>query len=135
MLAVDAGHAQCAENLIRSNANVNLCDVNGRTALHRASCRGFHDCVTLLLDAKASPLQKDCLGKTPLHLASSMGHVLVVKQLMQFWPGPITENELMDSQNYTPLHWAAYKGDFVCCFYFVFPLTIKHASFCYSCRS
>ena len=110
MLAVEAGHTQCADILIDFNANVDLTDINGRTALHRASFRGFSDCVASLLKAKASPLQKDYLGKTPLHIASSTGHVYAVTQLIENWPVPINEDYLQDSQKFTPLHWAAYKG-------------------------
>ncbi len=114
MLAVEGGHSQCTDILISCKSQIDLSDANGRTALHRASCRGFEDCINSLLEAKASPCPKDCLGKTPLHLAASMGHVYVLKQLIQqcdvMQCGPLINSNLQDSQNYTPLHWAAYKG-------------------------
>ena len=109
MLAVEGASSQCTDILISCTSQVDLSDANGRTALHRASCRGLEECVTSLLEAKASPCRKDCLGKTPLHLAASAGHVYVLKQLIEQCI-PLDASTLQDSQNYTPLHWAAYKG-------------------------
>lgn len=109
MLAVEGGHAKCTEILLGRQDSVDSGDANGRTALHRAACRGFEDCVALLLAVKASPFKKDVLGKTPLHLAAAMGYVCVLKQLAQNGDPP-TAYSLQDLQNYTPLHWAAYKS-------------------------
>lgn len=110
MLAVEGGHSPCSDILLNCKSKIDLSDVNGRTALHRASSRGFEECVSSLLLAKASPLHKDCLGKTALHLASSMGHVSVLKLLIQHCPDTFTDSDLQDCQSYTPLHWASYKG-------------------------
>lgn len=113
MLAVQnesEGRKRSTDILLEYASLVDLCDKNGRTALHYASCRGFEDCVTSLLDAKASPYQKDYLGKTPFHLAAAAGHVNVLKQLMPQDNEPLVDLKLPDNQHCTPLHWAAYKG-------------------------
>ncbi|XP_046445039.1 serine/threonine-protein phosphatase 6 regulatory ankyrin repeat subunit A-like isoform X3 [Daphnia pulex] len=113
MLAVqneNEGRKACTDILLSYTSQVDLFDNNGRTALHYASCRGFEDCVSSLLDAKASPYQKDFLGKTPFHLAAAMGHVYVLKQLIQQGADSLGDVKLLDHQSYTPLHWAAYKG-------------------------
>ena len=104
------GRKPTTDILLRYTSQVDLFDNNGRTALHYASCQGFEDCVSSLLNAKASLYQKDFLGKTPFHLAAAMGHVYVLKQLIQRGTDSLIDVKLLDSQSYTPLHWAAYKG-------------------------
>lgn len=113
MLAVQnasEGRKQSTDTLLAYGSVLDLFDNNGRTALHYASCRGSEDCVTSLLDAKASPYQKDHLGKTPFHLAAAAGNVNVLKQLLSQDNEPLDDLKLLDNEQYTPLHWAAYKG-------------------------
>ena len=111
MLAVEGGYAQCTDVLLGCNSSVDLFDVNRRTALHRAASRGFEDCVISLLEAKATVNVPDCRGKTPLHLSSAAGHVNVLKLLIQHCNVSVAVTAT-DAQNTTPLHWAAYKGNY-----------------------
>lgn len=133
MLAVqndNEGRKACTDILLSYTSQVDLFDNNGRTALHYASCRGFEDCVSSLLDAKASPYQKDFLGKTPFHLAAAMGHLYVLKQLIQQGDDSLVDVKLLDHQSYTPLHWAAYKGEesFLVFSHFFISLFLIHLS-------
>ena len=109
MLAVEGGHAQCTNTLLGGGASVDLCDADKRTGLHRAASLGSEDCVTALLEAKASVLLQDCRGKTAVHYAAAMGHVNVLKLLLQNCD-PQVAISILDAQNCTPLHWAAFKG-------------------------
>lgn len=109
MLAVEGGHAQCTDVLLGCGASVDLYDAEKRTALHRAASLGFEDCVTSLLEAKCSVLLQDCRGKTAVHYSAAMGHINVLKLLLQNCD-PQVAISMLDAQNCTALHWAAFKG-------------------------
>jgi ankyrin repeat protein len=49
--------------------DVNLQDVNGKTALHDAAFLGYDDCITVLLEFHARTDIRDRAGKTPLRTA------------------------------------------------------------------
>ncbi len=49
--------------------NVNLQDVNGKTALHDAAFLGYDDCIAVLLEFHARTDIRDRAGKTPLRTA------------------------------------------------------------------
>lgn len=55
MAAASAGHIEVVKFLIKSGANANLKDANGRTALDRAKQKGATDIVTLLNPVTNSP--------------------------------------------------------------------------------
>ncbi|KAL0271014.1 UNVERIFIED_CONTAM: hypothetical protein PYX00_008260 [Menopon gallinae] len=57
------------QELLEKGVNPNHPDENGRTALHLACCRGFHEVVRSLLAYNANCNAVDKLGNTPLHLA------------------------------------------------------------------
>ena len=58
--------------LLKSNANVNLCDNDGWTALMNAArYQNDPEIVRILLDAGANPDQKNKYGSTALHLAAA----------------------------------------------------------------
>jgi hypothetical protein len=59
------GHDNIIKELIKAGANVNLKDLEGKTALHQAISR-FPSTVKLLLNAKADPNAQNLLGNTPL---------------------------------------------------------------------
>ena len=112
MLAVEGGYAQCTDVLLGCGSSIDLFDMNRRTALHRAASRGFEDCVVPLLEAKALVDIPDCRGKTPIHLAAAGGHVNVLKLLIEHCH-PSIALTCTDAQNFTPLHWAAFKGTLI----------------------
>ena len=109
MLAVEGGHEQCTDVLLCCNSQIDLFDVNHRSALHRAAWKGLEDCVSSLLEAKASFLP-DKTGKTCCHLAAAMGHSHILKLLIQHCDARIIWST--DSRGFHALHWAAYKGAF-----------------------
>lgn len=71
---------------------------------------GHDDCVTALLEHKASALCRDTQGRTPLHYAASRGHTEILASLVQAAMATDPQDKLLDNKQYTPLHWAAYKG-------------------------
>lgn len=71
---------------------------------------GHDDCVTALLEHKASALCRDAQGSTPLHYAASRGHTEILASLVQAAIATDPQDKLLDNKQYTPLHWAAYKG-------------------------
>lgn len=71
---------------------------------------GHDDCVTALLEHKASALCRDAQGSTPLHYAASRGHTEILASLVQAAMATDPQDKLLDNNQYTPLHWAAYKG-------------------------
>ncbi len=71
---------------------------------------GHDDCVTALLEHKASALCRDAQGRTPLHYAASRGHTEILASLVQAAMATDPQDKLLDNKQYTPLHWAAYKG-------------------------
>ncbi|PKA55697.1 Serine/threonine-protein kinase CTR1 [Apostasia shenzhenica] len=54
------------QELIGAGVDVNFCDIDGRTALHVASCQGSLSVVDLLLRSGAQVDSKDRWGSTPL---------------------------------------------------------------------
>lgn len=58
-------------------------DMDGQTALHLASVKGYIQVAHALLQAGADFLAVDGLGCTPLHLAASGGHIRLVKLLLE----------------------------------------------------
>lgn len=71
---------------------------------------GHDDCVTAMLEHKASALCRDAQGSTPLHYAASRGHTEILASLVQAAIATDPQDKLLDNKQYTPLHWAAYKG-------------------------
>lgn len=71
---------------------------------------GHDDCVTVLLEYKASALSRDTQGSTPLHYAASGGHTKILASLVLAAMATDPQDKLLDNKQYTPLHWAAYKG-------------------------
>jgi ankyrin repeat protein len=54
---------------------VNLQDINGKTALHDAAFLGYDDCITVLLEFHARTDIRDRSGKTPLRTAKEHSHL------------------------------------------------------------
>jgi hypothetical protein len=55
--------------LLNAGADINACDKNGATALHRAVRTRCAAAVRCLLDSGADPTRKNVSGSTPFHLA------------------------------------------------------------------
>ncbi|MDP0562333.1 MAG: ankyrin repeat domain-containing protein [Candidatus Endonucleobacter sp. (ex Gigantidas childressi)] len=95
--------------LERDITSLNSQDVNGNTALAKATIQGHTACVKLLLAKKVMTNLKDNLGASPLHHASS-GNVECLQMLID---DGANVNE-KDNLGCTPLHNAAYSGNAEC---------------------
>lgn len=85
--AAEEGHFQTVQTLVDSGADVNVRDLEGMTALHRASANGHIDIVRFLTRVPGImvPLL-DATRSTALHLAIHSGHAQVVAYLLDLYP-------------------------------------------------
>lgn len=98
-LAVAGKSVICMQLLIKGNVNglsadVNYCDINGKTPLHIAAAIGFMAGVRLLLAANAKVDAQDNEHSTPLHLAATHGHIDVIRELIRYKANINLEDEL-----------------------------------------
>jgi hypothetical protein len=82
--AARGGESERMEQLLRSGADPNIVDNQGRTALHYAVLARSELAVSALLRAQPQPLLnlQDDAGNTPLHLAVHLGDVVVIRELL-----------------------------------------------------
>uniref|UniRef100_A0A672I3R0 Serine/threonine-protein phosphatase 6 regulatory ankyrin repeat subunit B-like n=1 Tax=Salarias fasciatus TaxID=181472 RepID=A0A672I3R0_SALFA len=115
MLAVAGGHVDSVSLLLEREANVNLADRQGMTALHLGLLCAQEECIQCLLEQEASVLLGDSQGRTAIHLAAARGHAAWLSELLGIacseLPAP---PPLKDHGGYTPLHWACYCGHDSC---------------------
>lgn len=64
MYLANEGDLEGIQELVNSGVDANFRDIDGRTALHIASCQGFTQVVALLLDHGAEIDPKDRWGST-----------------------------------------------------------------------
>jgi ankyrin repeat protein len=109
-IAIQMGHLETAEILLRNSADPNLADsLHHRTCLHEASWAGNTPAVELLLSFKANPSAIELDGGTPLVDAVYNSHVTIVRI---FLAESHLEDHLNSSDVYkcTALHYAAARG-------------------------
>ncbi|KAK1974019.1 ankyrin repeat-containing domain protein [Colletotrichum cereale] len=70
--AVLRNNAHSTRTILSWNPKLELCDYDGRTALHRAAEFGLMDCAGMLLDAGANINSRDARGEIPLYLATTL---------------------------------------------------------------
>ncbi|MBX3229641.1 MAG: ankyrin repeat domain-containing protein [Labilithrix sp.] len=83
-----------------------------RTALQDACAGGNVELVRLLLDANASPNEKDWFGQTPLHIIAGVEGLraaIIAQLLLQH----DADASLTDARGFTPLHAAAMTDNFM----------------------
>jgi uncharacterized protein len=88
---------------IAKRVNINDVDPQGRTALSYAAEIGNAQMAKELLDARASPDQRDKVGNAPLHWAARNGRVEVINILL----ARHATVDVQDRQGLTPLMSAA----------------------------
>ena len=71
------GFVEMALSLLELGASINRKDVNGRTALHGATCHAEENMANALVEKGASLVVEDDLGSTPLDLAATNGQELL----------------------------------------------------------
>ena len=106
------GHPEIVNLLLKSQAQVNLTDSKGRSALHYAAELGQDDTMELLLAHGADPNIKETGSeRTPMHLAIENGQFNSVQLLWQHSSGGKAGHRIdltrWDSQGQTVLHYAA----------------------------
>uniref|UniRef100_A0A0V0J3J9 Serine/threonine-protein phosphatase 6 regulatory ankyrin repeat subunit C n=4 Tax=Schistocephalus solidus TaxID=70667 RepID=A0A0V0J3J9_SCHSO len=104
---------------------IDVADVYGRTALHRAAANGHLECMKLLIEAGADWAKSDFRGRRAIHLAATSGQIESIEFLLQTvlratsatMSAQSTTNETLvsvfcplDQRGFTPLHFAAYNG-------------------------
>lgn len=77
-------HTESIKLLLDSGADVNVCTVAGRTALHLAVSKSDDRSVQHLLDAGADPNYQDNYSKTPLWIAVHENNIKIVPMLINF---------------------------------------------------
>ena len=93
--AAACGDIGAVMSLLRSGtARVDEPRQDGKTALHHAARHGHVEVIDVLLEAGASPLQRDAKGRSPLDLASQFGQRAAVARLQRqparFSSSPVT---------------------------------------------
>ncbi|MDZ7643548.1 MAG: ankyrin repeat domain-containing protein [Woeseiaceae bacterium] len=99
------GDAETLQQLLRSGADVNQVQGDGRTALHWAADRGNTAMARMLIRAGANLTAGTRIGAyTPLHIASRKGHAEIVDAMLSAGANPAVVTSRSGSQ---PLHLAA----------------------------
>ncbi|KAF8429160.1 ankyrin repeat protein, partial [Tirmania nivea] len=81
--AAEEGHSQIVQKLVHSGTDANVRDMEGMTALHRASANGHVDIVRFLACVPGIIVSSpDANHSTALHLAAHSGHARVVALLL-----------------------------------------------------
>uniref|UniRef100_G1TG85 Ankyrin 1 n=1 Tax=Oryctolagus cuniculus TaxID=9986 RepID=G1TG85_RABIT len=126
-MAAQGDHLDCVRLLLQYNAEIDDITLDHLTPLHVAAHCGHHRVAKVLLDKGAKPNSRALVsgrpvekvpervaggglsaqsGLTPLHVASFMGHLPIVKTLLQRGASPNVSNVKVE----TPLHMAARAG-------------------------
>ena len=104
--AANKGNIEVVKLLLKENADVNIQDKNGVTALMLASLNGHTHVVELLLKENADVNIKNKQGMTALNLASLKGHTHVVELLLK----KNANVNIQDKHGVTALMLASLKG-------------------------
>ncbi|CAN8232817.1 unnamed protein product [Cochlearia groenlandica] len=81
--AASQGDIYQLKSLIRSGADPNITDYDGRSPLHLAACRGYEDITLLLIQEGIDINIKDKFGNTPLLEAVKAGQDGVIRLLVE----------------------------------------------------
>ena len=102
------------EFLVRFGVDLEIKDLEGRTALHVAAWQGTYTLVDCLIKLGTNIDAIDAEGRTPLHMCAWNGHIEVVRLLIE--SGAIV-NPISSTQGASPLLVAAQQGHYETCVY------------------
>ena len=104
--AASGGHKSIVRLLLKSGADVECVDRNGRSPLHLAVLRNHEHVVDELLDSGAPPNCPDKNGDAPIHMAARLGHDNTVSSLLR----KEADIDILDRNRRSPLHIATSFG-------------------------
>lgn len=104
--ATCGGSHKIVETLLTKDVDVNIVDMQGKTALLIACEEGYHEIATLLIDKKADLYIGDSIDTSPLHAACCAGNNDIVKTLINSF----ADMNIIDVHGETPLHKACRNG-------------------------
>jgi len=105
--AAEKGYLQLVEDLLRSDPGaVNISDIDGYTALHRACYSNRIEVVKCLIENGANLFAKTVDGWQPIHSAAQWGNVDIVKILV----GSGADINARSNGGNTPFHLAASRS-------------------------
>ena len=110
--AAERGDFTVLNLLLRCGADPDRPDNRGCTPLHWSTYTSKVDCTESLLSANANASSKDKYGRTPLIHAASHQHDMPLsdENFLKCLLARGAYLEERDSQGFTSLHWAAWKG-------------------------
>ena len=103
--AVNVGNIREIQQLLDQGISPNA-EVDGWTALEKASVRNQYNVIEILIEAGVDPNREDEYGLSPLHMSCKDGHVNSADALMKYG----ARHDKTDKSGYTPLHHAAKSG-------------------------
>ncbi|KAL6887859.1 ankyrin repeat-containing domain protein [Trichoderma evansii] len=109
MISASVQNSEPALNLLlQRDADVNIKNNNGQTALHFVASKKNLDVARLLINSKppASTRVRDRRGQYPIHRAAAVGSVPMVMLLLKN-KSPLNAT---DNEGFTPLHHAIAEG-------------------------
>lgn len=109
LLAACYGHAKSVELLISRGADMSVEDKNDRTAIYLAAEENQLDVLEVLLRHNKENYMinhRDECSNSPLHKAASLGHLRIVRCLIDHGADLFCKNDMEQ----TPIHMAAVKG-------------------------
>lgn len=95
-----AGQIKFMDRLLENGFDVDLVDMDGQTALHKAIIGKKEAVISHLLRKGANPHVRDLDGATPLHYAVQVGAMQTVKLLIKYK----VDLNIADHDGWTPLH-------------------------------
>lgn len=96
----------CVILLLKSGANPDKPDGDGRTALHWAAYQGNHKLVKLIIGKCKMKSAYDKEGRTPLHLSISHDNIKVIQIILKYLDR--AEVDAIDNKSMTALCWAVF---------------------------
>ncbi|KAL4446526.1 hypothetical protein ABPG74_005464 [Tetrahymena malaccensis] len=102
--STDDGIPEAVESLLKFNANPNIQDKDGNTALHYAASMGQEECCEILLNSnKININQQNCHGETPLIQSIIEGQFNIINMLLNHK----IDLEIQDKKGRSAIHYAA----------------------------